>query len=87
MQFATLKMLRNSSNSQSNSNIEKSNTPSTSSTLANNVQNANQPVKKEKQKPESWNKIEQQIFFNALRQVTLIKKEMNINNFFNLFKN
>jgi hypothetical protein len=26
-------------------------------------------VKKEKQRPETWNKIEQQIFFNALRQV------------------
>jgi hypothetical protein len=25
--------------------------------------------KKEKQRPETWNKIEQQIFFNALRQV------------------
>lgn len=31
----------------------------------------NLPVKKEKQKPESWNKIEQQIFFNALRQVII----------------
>lgn len=30
---------------------------------------SNQPLKKEKQKPETWNKIEQQIFFNALRQV------------------
>jgi hypothetical protein len=27
-------------------------------------------TKKEKQRPETWNKIEQQIFFNALRQVT-----------------
>ncbi|CAF0748523.1 unnamed protein product [Brachionus calyciflorus] len=41
--------------------------------LNNNQQNSTpgqitQPVKKEKQKPESWNKIEQQIFFNALRQ-------------------
>lgn len=26
-------------------------------------------TKKEKQRPETWNKIEQQIFFNALRQV------------------
>jgi len=25
--------------------------------------------KKEKQRPETWNKLEQQIFFNALRQV------------------
>jgi hypothetical protein len=27
-------------------------------------------TKKEKQRPETWNKIEQQIFFNALRQVS-----------------
>ena len=27
--------------------------------------------KKEKQRPETWNKIEQQIFFNALRQVSI----------------
>ena len=28
--------------------------------------------KREKQRPETWNKIEQQIFFNALRQVSQI---------------
>ena len=27
------------------------------------------PLKKEKQRPENWTKLEQQIFFNALRQV------------------
>jgi hypothetical protein len=30
-------------------------------------------IKKEKQRPETWNKIEQQIFFNALRQVCLLE--------------
>jgi hypothetical protein len=34
----------------------------TASSLSNNN-------KKEKQRPETWNKIEQQIFFNALREV------------------
>ena len=30
--------------------------------------------KKEKQRPETWNKVEQQIFFNALRQVIKLEK-------------
>jgi hypothetical protein len=37
-------------------------------------QPSNNPLivnKKEKQRPETWNKIEQQIFFNALRQVII----------------
>ncbi len=37
-------------------------TTNTASSLSNNN-------KKEKQRPETWNKIEQQIFFNALREV------------------
>jgi hypothetical protein len=44
-------------------NTQTSVGPSTSTSLA-----AANP-KKEKQRPETWNKIEQQIFFNALRQV------------------
>ena len=39
--------------------------PSTNS----NQQQITTTTKREKQRPESWNKAEQQIFFNALRQV------------------
>jgi hypothetical protein len=34
-----------------------------------NANNVALGQKKEKQRPETWNKIEQQIFYNALRQV------------------
>ena len=37
--------------------------------ITTNTTNAVVSQKKEKQRPETWNKIEQQIFFNALRQV------------------
>ena len=43
-------------------------------TSANTATNSNNGVvgqKKEKQRPETWNKVEQQIFFNALRQVLI----------------
>ncbi len=51
----------------------ESNEANTATTAnANNSTNANNVAlgqKKEKQRPETWNKIEQQIFYNALRQV------------------
>lgn len=40
-----------------------------SSTNLNQQQITTTTTKREKQRPESWNKAEQQIFFNALRQV------------------
>ena len=59
----------------------RTNTIATSSSLnttvlsTNNSQQSIVPTviinKKEKQRPETWNKIEQQIFFNALRQVNI----------------
>jgi hypothetical protein len=44
----------------------ESNEANTATANANNVAISQ---KKEKQRPETWNKIEQQIFYNALRQV------------------
>lgn len=53
-----------------NSQVVSANSTSTASsaTTSQNLQ------KREKQRPESWNKIEQQIFFNALRQVIYINE-------------
>ena len=53
----------NAQTGETESNEVNSNATSTAASTAVNAQ------KKEKQRPETWNKIEQQIFFNALRQV------------------
>lgn len=54
-------------NSGCSNNVNSSTMATTSATTGQNQTNQ----KKEKQRPETWNKIEQQIFFNALRQVLL----------------
>ncbi len=55
--------------------IATSNSLNTTVLSTNNSQQSIVPTviinKKEKQRPETWNKIEQQIFFNALRQVNI----------------
>lgn len=63
-----------SSSGQSLPATSAANTNQTNILIINQTTNINANAntgKKEKQRPETWNKIEQQIFFNALRQVSI----------------
>jgi hypothetical protein len=48
-----------------------SNSVSSNGATSSTASNVLAAIRKEKQRPETWNKIEQQIFFNALRQVCM----------------
>jgi len=65
--------LQMASSNSSLINVQNTNANTTSQQQSNDlaqlpIATNGQVVKKEKQRPETWNKIEQQIFFNALRQ-------------------
>ena len=70
--------LQMASSNSSLINVQNTNANTTSQQQSNDlaqlpIATNGQVVKKEKQRPETWNKIEQQIFFNALRQVCYLK--------------
>lgn len=57
------------SNSANFTNLSATTSTTTSIVVPSTATTIQIITKKEKQRPETWNKIEQQIFFNALRQV------------------